>query len=184
MSVNKKSSLLKCVAEGCIYQDTEANRNCTNWRPQVACGFIDDTSQITSQISKGDWFVSVYAVPDTNLPSLYPEVDTEIEPPWLFATKDDFEDWVDDVDMVDAPPHYMFIPPEDCQHSGWEVKDIIKIAVLKNFKNFAVGASLYWQVLKYLLRCGCKDNMLEDLKKSEHYLKDLIKEVEERDGNI
>jgi hypothetical protein len=74
------------------------------------------------------------------------------------------------VDMVNAPPHYMFT-------GNLEVIDVIKIAVEKNFAEDGVAGGSYWQVLKYLLRCGCKGKCLEDLKKAEFYLKDLIKEV-------
>lgn len=158
-------SKLKCMAEGCIYRDKRYNRNCKNWRPQTPCGFIDAGDE---RFISSNWFGSTYSIPDTEEEVTCLEDDTEVKAN----------------DMVDMPKHYEFIPPEDCEHSGWEVKDIIKIAVLKNFKNSTlIAACLYWQVLKYLLRCGCKGNMLQDLKKSEHYLKDLIKEVS-LDANI
>ena len=76
-------------------------------------------------------------------------------------------------DLVNNPPHYDFI-------EGYEVKDIIEVAVKKNMSEAThVQASMYWQVLKYLLRCGCKDAMLTDAKKAQFYLKDLIARLEE-----
>ena len=81
---------------------------------------------------------------------------------------------IENPDMVNQPPHYEF-------SENLEVIDVIKIAIEKNFNgrdSIGVPAFLYSQVLKYLLRCGCKDSLEEDLKKAEFYLKDLIKEVE------
>jgi len=74
-------------------------------------------------------------------------------------------------DMVNQPPHYQFT-------KELEVIDVIKIALERNMEEQgSVEAYLYSQVLKYLLRCGCKGNMKEDLEKAEFYLKDLVKEI-------
>ena len=65
------------------------------------------------------------------------------------------------------PSHYKQLPAETI--------DIIEAAIAKAPNNKAAG--LYWQVLKYVLRCWFK-NGIEDLKKAKWYLDRLIQEEE------
>lgn len=70
-------------------------------------------------------------------------------------------------DMVNHPPHYI-------SESGIEVIDVIK-AFTKDLKGFE--ATDTGNVIKYILRWKHK-NGIEDLKKAQWYLNDLITELE------
>lgn len=73
-------------------------------------------------------------------------------------------------DMVNHPKHYELFP-------GVQVLEIVKGAI--KFNKLTGNESYpYGNVLKYLLRCGNKGKKVEDLKKAEFYLKELIAEAE------
>lgn len=76
-------------------------------------------------------------------------------------------------DNVNSPPHYK--QDED----SLECIDALE-QVTKRWKDGS-KAYLHGAVFKYIWRCTYKGKLLEDLKKSEWYLKRLIKAVE-RDG--
>lgn len=79
----------------------------------------------------------------------------------------DISEEEDKPDMVNHPPHYI-------SESGIEVIDVIK-AFTKDLKGFE--ATDTGNVIKYILRWKHK-NGIEDLKKAQWYLNDLITELE------
>lgn len=68
-----------------------------------------------------------------------------------------------DVDMVNKPPHY--------NQAGIECLDAIRAATGEGYEFYLQG-----NILKYLWRYRYK-NGVEDLKKAEFYLRELIEEI-------
>tara|TARA_R100000329_G_C7603557_1_gene214068 strand:+ start:1062 stop:1379 length:318 start_codon:yes stop_codon:yes gene_type:complete len=71
------------------------------------------------------------------------------------------------LDMVNSPPHY--------NNSGIECIEAIKAMLGGGFKYYLQG-----NILKYLWRYEYKDGV-QDLKKAQWYLSELIDNVEEND---
>ena len=71
------------------------------------------------------------------------------------------------LDMVNSPPHY--------NNSGIECIEAIKAMLGSGFKYYLQG-----NILKYLWRYEYKDGV-QDLKKAQWYLSELIDNVEEND---
>lgn len=71
------------------------------------------------------------------------------------------------LDMVNSPPHY--------NNSGIECIEAIKAMLGNGFKYYLQG-----NILKYLWRYEYKDG-IQDLKKAQWYLSELIDNVEEND---
>ena len=82
----------------------------------------------------------------------------------------------DEVEMHVNPAHYKMIPPSayDKFPDGIEYFDLMTF-VLAHHK--PVHAHAIGQSLKYLLRAGKKDKLVQDLKKARWYLNYLIDEV-------
>ena len=66
-------------------------------------------------------------------------------------------------DVVNNPSHYTRVP-------GMEVINVLEA--------FFSSEPLLWQVGKYLLRAGHKDDTLQDLKKAQWYLNRKINHLE------
>ena len=83
---------------------------------------------------------------------------------------------VDEVEKHVNPSHYKMIPPEAYERfpDGIEYFDLMTF-VLKHHD--PVHAHAIGQSLKYLLRAGKKDALVQDLKKARWYLNYLIEEV-------
>lgn len=93
---------------------------------------------------------------------------------WIFDPDTDGADWsvtvvkrkngtVADVDLVNRPPHYT--------RTRFEV-----IEVLEEF--FSQDPHL-WQVGKYIMRAGHKDDEIQDLQKARYYLDRKIQRLQE-----
>lgn len=87
-----------------------------------------------------------------------------------------FEEGTRDYDVVSKPKHYMLFEDE-----GIEVRDVIRKLVNKIDANFSPYDGLfvadYVQLLQYLMRFMEK-NGLEDLKKAQWYLTQMIEAYE------
>jgi len=70
------------------------------------------------------------------------------------------------------------INPQHYRNYRVEVIDILEDAVRR--APDPVGASLQWQVLKYMLRLWDKDGPLQDSKKARWYLDRLITHLEQQ----
>ena len=71
-----------------------------------------------------------------------------------------------EVDKVNSPPHY--------NNGGMECIDYIRQQLDKDFASYCQG-----NVIKYLHRWRYK-NGIEDLRKAEWYLKEMIRDVDNR----
>jgi len=127
-----------------------------------------------SESERKDWPGSVYSMMAGNFLGIQEMLDAAAKREELWKEITDMPTASlkkEKVDMVNKPPHYEFA-------FGLEVIDVIDKAIEKNMLD-PVDAYNYGQVLKYLLRCGCKGNMLQDLRKSQFYLNRLIDIIEE-----
>ncbi len=158
----KYKGKIRCQSILCPSYNQFSARNCMAWSPIEKCGFRDLET------------VKVRDVLPILERKMGPEGKklTEVFKEEEKVRKMSYYNLPEETDMVNSPPHYLFM-------EGIEVKDVIKRAVHLNFPVDGVGAGWYWQVLKYLLRCGRKKKKLEDLKKARFYLDELIKEVED-----
>lgn len=74
-------------------------------------------------------------------------------------------------DLVNHPSHYT--------KGGIETLDFIKAKLShKEYVGYLIG-----NILKYVSRATSKGNLLQDLKKAQFYINDLVKKVEEKHGN-
>lgn len=74
-------------------------------------------------------------------------------------------------DLVNHPSHYT--------KGGIETLDFIKAKLShKEYVGYLIG-----NILKYVSRATLKGNLLQDLKKAQFYINDLVKKVEEKHGN-
>jgi len=158
--------MINCGNEDCLFHHVRYPHNCSQWDPHITCGFSE---------AKPREFIHPYDGP------MGSDCDT-CQDPVDFAGKngymrvDGYEclpETKAEGDMVNEPKHYEMYP----EH-GIEVRDVIKTAIQKNISD-PVQAAWYKDTLKYLLRCGCKGNYLQDLKKAQIYLEWLIEEVGE-----
>jgi len=149
-------SKLRCISRHCRYWDPDEKRNCSHWDVYMKCDFRD-VSEVRSDMKE-----IFRGIAERAMGTGYTTID--------------ISEGSSMIDMVNKPPHYKFFADK-------EVKDVIVRAVQLNFSKDGVGAGWYWQVLKYLLRCGRKNALLEDLKKAKFYLDALIEEVDS-DGSI
>ena len=78
----------------------------------------------------------------------------------------------DSYDIVNNPKHYTIRGLEN------ETLDII-LALIEHNNLSGKDGAIYYNILKYLIRFNNK-NGIEDLRKSEFYLKKLIKEIGQR----
>lgn len=88
---------------------------------------------------------------------MHDSYDEELKP-LLDLIKDQLEKSFDEKEMVNHPKHYNSHP------SGIECIDIIR-----HF-NFNIGSAI-----KYLWRCGLKDDEIQELEKAKWYIDDEIK---------
>jgi hypothetical protein len=92
---------------------------------------------------------------------------------FLFQADNGAVIWVFESSLSPSDP----VNPSHYKQGPAETIDIIEAAIANAPNTNAAG--LHWQVLKYALRCWCK-NGIEDLKKARWYLDRLIQEEESK----
>ena len=85
----------------------------------------------------------------------------------------------EDQDKIINPHHYSMVPPEEFSKfpRGLEYFDLM-VYVLAHHK--PINAHGIGQALKYLLRAGKKDALVQDLKKAKWYLEYIINLEEDK----
>ena len=90
--------------------------------------------------------------------------------------------------MTDAinPKHYKIIPAEACklfaEKGGMEYMDIMRYVIREECN--PVDAIQIGQVMKYLMRFGGKDDILQEAKKAAWYANRLVEEIEGRRDSV
>ena len=81
--------------------------------------------------------------------------------------------------MRNAPEYYQIEITkidEDGNYKSFkcDADDIIRALIRHNELSDSMMTPYYYNALKYLMRCGCKEDFDKDIKKSITYLKELI----------
>lgn len=82
-------------------------------------------------------------------------------------------------ETVNAPSHYTLLEYEkDGEKIKYEVLDVIRHVLNKNPELSSWQGGLFFNVIKYSLRTGGKDELTQELRKAQFYLNALIKDLD------
>lgn len=83
--------------------------------------------------------------------------------------------------MKDAPEYYQIEITKIDENGDYksfkcDADDIIRALIRHNEMYDSMMTPYYYNALKYLIRCGCKEDFEKDIRKSITYLKKMINE--------